>query len=45
MDKAKWLNEILETEGIEKPVIIGQSMGGYVGQAYAEQFPGKLKVE
>ena len=25
------------------PVIIGQSMGGYVGQAYAELFPGKLK--
>lgn len=43
MDKAKWLNEILEAEGIEKPVIIGQSMGGYVGQAYAEQFPEKLK--
>ena len=43
MDKAEWLNEILETEGIDKPVIIGQSMGGYVGQAYAEQFPEKLK--
>jgi pimeloyl-ACP methyl ester carboxylesterase len=25
------------------PVIIGQSMGGYVGQAYAELFPEKLK--
>lgn len=43
MDKAKWLDEILETEGISKPIIIGQSMGGYVGQAYAEQFPKKLK--
>lgn len=43
MDKAKWLNEILDIEGIKKPVIIGQSMGGYVGQAYAEQFPEKLK--
>lgn len=43
MDKAKWLNEIMETEGIIKPIIIGQSMGGYVGQAYAEQFPEKLK--
>lgn len=43
MDKAKWLDEILETEGIKQPVIIGQSMGGYVGQAYAEQFPEKLK--
>ena len=43
MDKAKWLDEILETEGISKPIIIGQSMGGYVGQAYAEQFPEKRK--
>ena len=43
MDEAKWLDEILETEGISKPIIIGQSMGGYVGQAYAEQFPEKLK--
>ena len=43
MDEAKWLDKILETEGISKPIIIGQSMGGYVGQAYAEQFPEKLK--
>lgn len=43
MDKAKWLNKILEVEGIKRPVIIGQSMGGYVGQAYAEQYPKKLK--
>ena len=43
MDKAKWLNDILEQEGIKYPVIIGQSMGGYVGQAYAELYPEKLK--
>ena len=43
MDKARWLDEILCTEGIDKPVIVGQSMGGYVGQAYAELFPNKLK--
>ena len=42
-DKAKWLNEITETEEIKSPVIIGQSMGGYVGQAYAQLFPDKLK--
>lgn len=35
-DKAKWLNDILNQEGITKPVIVGQSMGGYVGQAYAQ---------
>lgn len=43
MDKAKWLDAILSVEGITAPVIIGQSMGGYVGQAYAQLFPGKLK--
>ena len=43
MDKAKWLNDILEHEGIKQPVIVGQSMGGYVGQAYAELYPEKLK--
>jgi len=42
-DKAKWLDEILLTEGFDQPVLIGQSMGGYVAQAYAELFPDKLK--
>ena len=43
MDKAKWVEGILRSEGLDKPVIIGQSMGGYVGQAYAELYPEKLK--
>lgn len=43
MDKAGWLDDILETENIGQPVIVGQSMGGYVGQAYAQRFPEKLK--
>ena len=42
MDKAKWLDGIMFQEGFDKPVIIGQSMGGYVGQAYAQLFPEKL---
>ena len=42
MDKARWLAEILEREQIQKPVIVGQSMGGYVGQAFAELYPEKL---
>ena len=42
MDKARWLKEILDTEGFDAPVIIGQSMGGYVGQAFAEQFPQRM---
>lgn len=43
MDKARWLDEILTGEGIDRPVIIGQSMGGYVGQAYSQLFPEKLR--
>ena len=42
MDKACWLHEILYKEGIEKVILIGQSMGGYVGQAFAEQYPDAL---
>lgn len=42
-NEAKWLNEILMKEGINKPVIVGQSMGGYLGQVYAELFFEKLK--
>ena len=41
-DKAKWLNGILEKEEIIKPIIIGQSMGGYVGQVYAQLYPDRL---
>ena len=43
MDKARWLDGILAREGFSQPVIVGQSMGGYVGQAYAELFPKKLR--
>lgn len=42
MDVAGWLDSILAAEGLRRPVIVGQSMGGYVGQAYAQRFPGRL---
>jgi pimeloyl-ACP methyl ester carboxylesterase len=42
-DKAKWLNRILKKEEIENPILIGQSMGGYLGQVYAELFSDELK--
>lgn len=38
-DKAEWLQRIFVHEGINKPVIIGQSMGGYVAQALMERHP------
>lgn len=42
-DKAKWLHGILAREKVTKPVIVGQSMGGYVGQAFAQLYPRELK--
>ncbi|SFB25492.1 Pimeloyl-ACP methyl ester carboxylesterase [Acetitomaculum ruminis DSM 5522] len=42
MDKAKWLNKILNKEKFKASVIIGQSMGGYVGQAFSQLFPKEI---
>ena len=42
-DKARWLDEILVQEGFVNPVIVGQSMGGYVGQAYSQLYNKKLR--
>lgn len=42
-DKARWLDEILKREKFSEPVIIGQSMGGYLGQMYHQLFPDKIK--
>lgn len=41
MDQAVWLHEILKKEGITHPILIGQSMGGYVSQCFMERFPGE----
>lgn len=41
VDKARWLHEILALEGIERPVLVGQSMGGYLSQMFMQQFPGE----
>lgn len=40
-DLALWLHDILEREGVQRPVLVGQSMGGYVAQAFMELFPGQ----
>ena len=40
-DKARWLKEIFEVEGVTRPVLIGQSMGGYLSQAFMELYPGQ----
>ncbi len=38
-DIAAWLHDILKVEGLERPVLVGQSMGGYIAQSFIEQFP------
>ena len=40
-DLARMLGAILEAEGVSSPVLIGQSMGGYISQAFIDLFPGK----
>lgn len=40
-DWARALHGILEAEGVGQPVLVGQSMGGYVSQMYLELFPGE----
>ncbi|NLD20479.1 MAG: alpha/beta hydrolase [Clostridiales bacterium] len=41
-DKATYLHEILEFEEIEEPIMVGQSMGGYLAQCYMQNFPDSL---
>ena len=38
-DMAGYLYGILEAEGIERSVLIGQSLGGYIAQSYGNLYP------
>ena len=40
-DKARFLHGILSREGINRPILVGQSMGGYVSQMFFELYPGE----
>ena len=40
-DLARMLHAILECEGFARPILVGQSMGGYIAQAFLDLFPGK----
>lgn len=42
-DLAVMLHDILKTEQIESPILVGQSMGGYVSQVFLSLFPGYAK--
>ncbi len=38
---ARILHAILEAEDIKRPVLVGQSLGGYVSQAFIDLYPGE----
>lgn len=40
----KELNEILKKEDIEKVILVGQSMGGYICQEFARYYPEKIEA-
>lgn len=41
-DLADCLHAILEREGAAGPVLVGQSLGGYISQVYIERYPGAV---
>ena len=44
MDKAGWLEEILDREELfRRPVLVGQSMGGYLSQCFLQRCPGRAR--
>ncbi len=42
-DKARWLEDILLQEQAASPILVGQSMGGYVAQMYSMLYPNRIK--
>ena len=42
-ENANAVNQVLEHLNIEKAIIVGHSMGGYVGLAFAELYPEKIQ--
>lgn len=38
-EMAAYLHEILMREGIDAPILIGQSLGGYIAQVYMDEYP------
>ncbi|MCS4484368.1 alpha/beta hydrolase [Gleimia sp. 6138-11-ORH1] len=43
-DLATWLQQIFLSEGVTEPVLIGQSMGGYLSQVFMQKFPGVARA-
>lgn len=43
-DYASSVNAVLENEGVDKCILLGHSMGGYIALAFAEKFADKLQA-
>lgn len=41
-DLADYLHDIFKVDNIENPILIGQSMGGYISQVYMMRYPGSV---
>ena len=41
-DLADYLHAIFAAEGISRPVLVGQSLGGYISQGYIDRYPGRV---
>lgn len=42
-DLAEYLHEIFGAEQIGSPVLVGQSLGGYIAQMYMDRYPGEVR--
>ena len=42
-DMARWLGDVLDAEGAADPLLVGQSLGGYVAQVFDVLFPGRAR--
>lgn len=42
-DLARWLGVIMDAEGVQAPLLVGQSLGGYVAQVFDVLFPGRAR--
>ena len=41
-DLVRWLRDIFALHGIDRPVLVGQSLGGYIAQYYMDAYPGSV---
>ena len=39
-DLAEYLFQILQAENVQRPVLVGQSLGGYLSQVFMDRYPG-----